>query len=211
MIHRFVWIAFLFLLLCISSEFERAFVVEVIDGDTLKLSNGELVRLLGINAPEKGQKFYEEAKERLRELVEGKTVLLEKDKVDRDRYGRLLRYVYVDDVFVNVLLVKEGLAYAHIVEKLKYEAKLREAEKIARDSNLGIWSLEMDCKNCIGIAYFQWDAEGDDCLNPNGEFVVFKNVCPHSCKLTSWKISDESGKVFVFPEFIAEGGKTFTI
>ena len=59
-------------------------VARVIDGDTLELANGKRIRLLGIDAPEKGQFFYEEARERLKELVEGKRVFLERDVSNSD-------------------------------------------------------------------------------------------------------------------------------
>ncbi|MEM4455874.1 MAG: thermonuclease family protein [Archaeoglobaceae archaeon] len=197
-------------LLCAQSH-QRAFVVEVVDGDTIRLENGELVRLLGINAPEKGQRFYEDAKNRLEELVKGKEVLMERDARDRDNYGRLLRYVYVNGTFVNLVMVKEGLAYAYIVEKLKYENDFRKAEDVARSLKLGVWSEAWDCNKCIQVAYLQWNAEGDDCKNPNGEFVVLKNFCRFACNLTFWSISDESKNVFVFPEFILEGERSVTI
>ncbi|MFN3384587.1 MAG: thermonuclease family protein [Archaeoglobaceae archaeon] len=211
MMRSLGFIALVFLISLCTQSYERALVVEVIDGDTVKLENGELVRLLGINAPEKGQRFYEEAKNRLEDLVKGKEVLMEKDVRDRDKYGRLLRYVYVNGTFVNVLMVKEGLAYAYIVEKLQYEDELRKAEEEAKSLKLGIWSETWDCDKCIGVAYFRWDAEGDDCANPNGEFVVLKNFCRFACDLTSWSISDESKNVFVFPEFILEGEKSVII
>lgn len=205
---------FLLLVLLISlctQSYERAVVVEVIDGDTIRLENGELVRLLGINSPEKGQKFYEEAKSRLEELVKGREVLMEKDSRDRDRFGRLLRYVYVNGTFVNLVMVKEGLASAYLVENLKYGREFRKAEDEAKSLKLGIWSEFWSCEKCIGVAYLQWDAEGDDCKNPNGEFVVLKNFCRFSCDLTSWKISDEAGNFFVFPEFVLEGERSVTI
>ena len=91
---------------------ETAVVERVIDGDTVLLKNGERVRLIGIDTPEKGQKCFEEAKNRLQQLVSGKQVLLLRDFSHRDKYGRLVRYVFVDGIFVNLVLVEEGLALA---------------------------------------------------------------------------------------------------
>lgn len=85
-------------------------VTKVIDGDTIELLNGERVRLIGIDAPEYGEPGFDEAKEELEELVLYRCVELKKGKVDRDKYGRLLRYVYVGGVDVNVVMVKGGLA-----------------------------------------------------------------------------------------------------
>jgi micrococcal nuclease len=97
-------------------------VARVIDGDTIELEGGERVRLLCIDTPERGQPGYTEATEFLRELVAGKAVRLEADPehVDRDRFGRLLRYVWLftggeaegfssgDGVLVNVEIVRRG-------------------------------------------------------------------------------------------------------
>src|SRR3989338_8949420 len=105
-----------------------SFVSKVIDGDTLELETGERVRLLGINTPEKGQPYNQEAAEKLKQLVEGKSVQLEQDTNDKDQYGRLLRYVYVGKTFVNLELVKEGYASVYVVPPNRnHEAELRSA------------------------------------------------------------------------------------
>ena len=76
-----------------------------------------------------------------RELVEGKRVRLERDVSDTDRYGRLLRYVYIDDISVNAELVKRGLAHAKAYPPdTKYQEYLEKLEAEARLANRGIWS-----------------------------------------------------------------------
>ncbi len=90
-------------------------VVRVIDGDTIEIAGGAHVRYIGMDTPETYPKveFYgPEAKAKNIELVEGKLVTLEKDVSETDKYGRLLRYVYVDGVFVNGELVRLGYAEA---------------------------------------------------------------------------------------------------
>ncbi len=91
-------------------------VVSVTDGDTIKvrLADGreEKVRYIGINTPEMDQPFGEEAKSANQALVTGREVRLVRDVRERDRYGRLLRYVYVDGLFVNAELVRIGYAQA---------------------------------------------------------------------------------------------------
>lgn len=92
-------------------------VARVIDGDTIKLSNGDRVRYIGINTPEtkhprKGVEYFgPEASAFNKKLVGGKKVRLEFDVQRRDRYGRLLAYVYLlDGTFVNLELVRQGFA-----------------------------------------------------------------------------------------------------
>ena len=96
-----------------ESAMVEATVTRVIDGDTIEVNLEGLiyrVRYIGIDTPEIGEPCADEATEANRQLVEGKTVWLEKDISETDKYGRLLRYVYVDDIFVNEELVRLGLA-----------------------------------------------------------------------------------------------------
>lgn len=90
-----------------------ALVTFVVDGDTVEIESGERVRLIGIDAPERGDSYYSESKVQLEKLVLNKQVRLEKDVSQADRYGRLLRYVFVGDLFVNLEMVKKGYALAY--------------------------------------------------------------------------------------------------
>ena len=124
----------------VFGKVESAVVERVIDGDTLVLANGERVRLIGIDAPEKGEKCFEEAKNRLQQLVFGRLVFLRRDVSDRDKYGRLVRFVYLDRVFVNLVLVEEGLALAFEFKPDNSLAWLfRESELAALDGNGCLW------------------------------------------------------------------------
>jgi len=133
---------FVFYLIFTELSSEREALVErVIDGDTIELRGGKRVRLLGIDSPEKKQYYCEEATERLRQLVEGKDVGLEKDATNRDKYGRLLRYIYVDEVFVNLEMVKEG--YAVLFTTPRNVKHLEELMKVEDEAKLkGIGGLE---------------------------------------------------------------------
>lgn len=122
-------------------------VKRVIDGDTIELENGDKVRYIGIDTPESVkpdtpvQCFAKEAAARNRELVEGKEVRLERNVSDRDRYGRLLRYVYVDDVLINARLVEEG--YARSVSfppDIGKQDLFRSLEREAREAKRGLWA-----------------------------------------------------------------------
>ena len=116
-------------------------VSKAIDGDTIVLEGGEVVRYIGIDTPEGAKEcFAKESTQKNKELVEGKMVRLEKDVSERDRYQRLLLYVYQDETFVNDYLVREGFASAvSYLPDVKYQEQFSEAEREARENNRGLW------------------------------------------------------------------------
>ena len=96
----------------------------MIDGDTIELANGQIVRFVGVNAPNNGEPFEEEATEANTKLVQGKTVTLEYDTYTSDRFGRVLAYPFVDGKNVVVELAKQGMVKVTIYQdrrKLKYQ------------------------------------------------------------------------------------------
>ena len=122
---------------------EKGIVARVIDGDTFVLENGERVRLIGIDTPEKGEPCFEEAKNRLQELVLGKDVLLHKDKSNRDKYGRLVRFAYVEGFFVNLALLEEGFAFAfEFGSDTSMSGIFRKAEEKAAERKGCLWKKE---------------------------------------------------------------------
>lgn len=124
-----------------NSIYEQALVTSVIDGDTVELADGRRVRYLGIDTPESGEYYAEEATARNKDLVEGKTVELQRGDRDQDEYGRLLRYVYVDGVFVNAELIAQGYAKAYIFDPDdRYSQILVQLEQYAKMKNRGLWS-----------------------------------------------------------------------
>lgn len=142
----------------------------VVDGDTIELSNRETVRYIGIDTPEirekknaewiyKPRPYAEEAKEFNQKLVEGKSVRLEFDVQKRDKYKRLLAYVYRGDKMVNIEMVREGFAMIYTYPpNLKYSQRFLDAQKEARDNKKGLWiDLEENkistsqAKNNIGM------------------------------------------------------------
>lgn len=117
-------------------------VKRVIDGDTIELANGQIVRYVGINAPNNGEPFEEEATETNAKLVSGKTVTLEYDTYTSDRFGRVLAYPMVDGKNVVVELAKLGLVKVTIYEdrrKLKYQDELLKAQEEAKQRKRGVW------------------------------------------------------------------------
>lgn len=126
-------------------------VIRVVDGDTIELESGQKVRYIGINTPETVHPtkpvecFGHEASAKNKELVEGKNIELGKDVSETDKYGRLLRYVYVDGIFVNDYLVREGFANStSFPPDIKYQGQFLKAEAEARQKNRGLWNA---CSN----------------------------------------------------------------
>ncbi|MBR9678307.1 MAG: hypothetical protein GOU97_03395 [Nanoarchaeota archaeon] len=117
---------------------EPKMVTKVIDGDTVIIEGGYSVRLLGIDADERGYPCYNSAKERIEELVLNKEVYLESDGEDQDMYKRYLRYLILNNENINLLLVEEGLAIARFFpENVKYLEEIIAAEKYAIKNKIG--------------------------------------------------------------------------
>jgi micrococcal nuclease len=121
----------------------------VIDGDTIAVEkNGkkEKVRLIGVDTPETVhpskpvEYFGKEASEFTRKNVEGKRVRLEYDWQSRDKYGRLLAYVYIEDgTFLNAEIIRQGYGFAYTRFPFKYLKDFRQYEREARGNNRGLW------------------------------------------------------------------------
>lgn len=126
---------------CVEVSEDTALVTRVIDGDTIEIAGGYRVRYIGIDAPEMNEPYYEQATRANRDLVLGKRVRLERDIEDKDKYGRLLRYVWVDDIMVNAELVRLGYARTYpYPPNLGYQSYLLYMEQEARQNRRGIWS-----------------------------------------------------------------------
>jgi micrococcal nuclease len=139
----FLVILFLLFTGCASPP-QTVEVTRVIDGDTIVIEGGYRVRYIGIDTPEiypEVEAFGIEAWQVNRQLVEGKEVRLERDISEVDKYGRLLRYVYVDDIFVNAELVRLGLAEAKAYPPdIKYQDYLEQMEREAKLAGRGMWA-----------------------------------------------------------------------
>lgn len=128
-------------------EVYPAKVIRVYDGDTIKLDNGESVRYIGIDTPETHHPYRpveflgKEASKVNKDLVAGKKVYLEFDIEKRDRYGRLLAYVFLEDgTFVNAELVRLGYAYTYTFPPdVKYTELFRKLARQARKHKRGLW------------------------------------------------------------------------
>ncbi|MCD6583609.1 MAG: thermonuclease family protein [Candidatus Omnitrophica bacterium] len=146
-----LFLLFFFCVCAFSLDFSQIKVVEVIDGDTVRLENGKVLRYIGIDTPEvrqnegrrwvfNPQPFALEAKEFNRSLVEGKRVRVEFDVEKKDRYGRLLGYVFLDGVFINAKLLEEGYAVIYTrPPNVKYVDLFISLQKKARQNRKGLW------------------------------------------------------------------------
>ena len=134
------------LLFTIAFAKDLARVKRVVDGDTLLLTNGERVRLIGVDTPETKhpqkpvQYFGKEAYLFTKRMVEGKEVRLEYDWQKRDKYGRLLAYVYLlDGTFLNAEIIKQGFGFAYTRFPFKFLEEFRRYEREARENRRGLW------------------------------------------------------------------------
>jgi micrococcal nuclease len=174
----------------------QALVIRVIDGDTIEIEGALKVRYIGIDTPEtvhpsKPVECYgQAASNRNKELVQGKVVELERDVSETDKYGRLLRYVYVDGQMVNELLVREGYAEVSTYPPdVRYVDLLLAAQQEAQAADRGLWGVcvaqptpleeappaqggdfslppcaatDCDCKDFTSHAHAQWFYENYD-------------------------------------------------
>ncbi len=132
----------------IQENNETFLVTRIVDGDTFVISTKQKVRLIGVNTPELHVAttkipdcFGIEAKQKLSELIMGKSVALVKDISETDRYGRLLRYVYIGDDFINKDLVEQGYAQVDTFPPdVNHKSDFLIAQKVARENNRGLWS-----------------------------------------------------------------------
>lgn len=185
-----------------------ALVQSVTDGDTIRveLADGGLepVRLIGIDTPEQGECPAEEATAFLAGLVGSREVRLVADTSDRDSSGRLLRYVYLGELFVNEAVVREGLAIARRYQPdTAMAGALASAQAEARALGVGIWKPEVcgPAGRGLRIVGLRYDPPGDDRSSPNREWVRIENAGQAPVDLSGWMLRDESASHrYTFPD-----------
>lgn len=164
-IMKFLHLAIIILSLactsCAKTDYAGILVTKVFDGDTLRLANGEKVRLLCIDTPEmyESDKLFRDAQRTgedietimargresykfTKKLVEGRRVMLEFDVEKRDKYGRLLAHVFIADtqLFLNAEIIKQGYAEPMIIApNLKYGDYFQGLYQEARENKRGLW------------------------------------------------------------------------
>jgi len=175
-------------------------VVYVLDGDSMEIEvDGivEEVRLLGINAPEGDECFGDEARDALINLIADRDlVLVTGSGDDIDQYGRLLRYVYVDEENVNGRMLAEGNAVT-LQGDHRYNDEFVEIGNLAAGAMLGMWA-----PNACGpapppgatITDVEYDPPGPDDERLNDEYVTITNDGAKPLNLAGWTLRDESSR-----------------
>ena len=183
-------------------DYETGFVERVIDGDTIKI-NGSSYRLLGINTPEKGEKYSEEAKMFLESQILNSTVKLYYTAQRKDRYQRDLVYVFSGKRNINAEIVEQGFANTYYPSgKDIYYSELSSAWETCLKNNVNLCESSLDsCFGCINLVD----------LNVKNQFVLLNNTCSFSCELTDWSIKDEGRKNYIFGQTILNPSESVKI
>ena len=129
-----------------SEKQEWRTVVRVVDGDTIILNGNERVRLIGVDTPETVdprrpvQYYGKEASAFTKRMVEGKKVRLGYDQTRKDRYGRTLAYVFLENgTHLNAEIVKQGYGHAYTRFPFRYLEEFRRYQREAREAGRGLW------------------------------------------------------------------------
>ncbi len=170
-------------------EKEQAVLIRAVDGDTIKTDLGA-IRLLGINTPEKGKDFYQQALDFLKKF-ENKSIEILRDFEDLDKYDRKLRYVFCEDGLLNIEILEQGLGTSYMIDGLKYEDKLIKAESYAKQNEIGLWEKSKDkcaVSNCIELNE----------LNAKEEYFILENNCDFNCY--DFYVKDDANHFFTIKE-----------
>jgi endonuclease YncB( thermonuclease family) len=182
-----------------QESLETGVLARVIDGDTIELGDGSTVRLLGINTPEKKMPLSNESKNFLNQFV-NKTISLEKDQEDLDKYQRKLRYIYYENRSLNLEILESGLANSYYTKGLKYEYEVLNAEAQAKDLELGIWEKSIDiCEPCLYLKE----------LNFTEEYFILENNCVDNCTFDGWFVKDAGRNTFYLSNMSAGESRTY--
>lgn len=168
----------------------------VLDGDTIELTDGRKIRYLGINAPERAQPFYEQARLLNASLVADQTIRLEYDVVPVDQYGRTLAHVFVGDTHINLELIRQGYANTYTVPpNVKYADELLAAEREAREDQRGLWAQSAALVRITA-------------LDPYDEWVELTNQGDLTVDLSGYTLKDQANHIYAFEDFTL-GSKEF--
>jgi len=192
----------------------------VVDGDTLIVNDGareHTVRIIGINTPERGECYADDASRALEAMVAGARLTLITDVSDTDQYGRLLRYVETSlGVDVGAALVAGGFAIARRYEPdVVRDDAYRDLQNRARADDVGLWAADA-CGTAAqrGVIDIEVNADppGDDTDDLNGEWVRFTNTSDSDIDLRDWQVADESASNrYSFDNVVLRPGAAITL
>ncbi|MEX0921116.1 MAG: thermonuclease family protein [Candidatus Pacearchaeota archaeon] len=158
-----------------NAQTEIISVDRIIDGDTIE-SNGTSIRLLGINSPERGEPYFNEAKNFLEELIFNETIQLEFVGQKQDKYYRSLGYLHYKGENINIKMVENGLANYYFFDgRDKYSDDLEIAWNSCLEKEINL------CKPSEHIC--------SECIEINGDRII--NQCGFSCNINGWEIKSE--------------------
>ncbi|MEE3081842.1 MAG: thermonuclease family protein [Candidatus Thermoplasmatota archaeon] len=166
-------------------------VTEVVDGDTFYLGNGDKVRMLGINTPESGRPYAQEATDFLTNMILGKEVTLVNDSKnsDSDTYGRLLAHVYVNGTSVNYEIIKAGYAFWYPYSSgTDFDTQYEEAQAFASNNAVGLWTKS---SYNFTIDHIEYNPEGSEA---DGEYLVLTNHENFNVSMIGWFLQDEAAQ-----------------
>jgi endonuclease YncB( thermonuclease family) len=163
-------------------KLENVILARVIDGDTLVLNDGRHLRLLNINSPEKSSPLSEKSASFLRQF-ENKSINVQIAGIDK-YYRNLARIYSIDSIYLNLELVKNGLASKFLVDSNELSI-FANAESKAIENSRGIWN-KSDYFGCFISK-----------IDQKNEIVYLKNIC-NRIKMEKWYIKDESRKIYLF-------------
>ena len=169
---------------------EKVEISRVLDGDTVELSDGRHIRLLNINTPEKGLPYSDLAKEFLSNFT---FVGLETGGLDK--YQRTLGKLYFNDKYLNLEIVKNGMAHTYLV--LDDESSIfNKAEKYAQKNGKNMWE-KSSFAECLNVE-----------INKYEEYVDITDSC--GTDFTGWNVKDESTKMYKFKKDMGESFRLYS-
>ena len=201
---------------------QSGYVTQVLDGDTIEVEINGLryrVRYIGMDTPEEsGECYATEATNQNTAWVLHRTVRLEKDVSETDRYGRLLRYVYADGLFVNAELVRQGFAMVDTwPPDVRYADYFLQLQQEARNALRGLWAacvapprplptLTPPLQGSVIIHYVNYD--GAVPRVESDEYAEISNQGASAVNLRGWRLNaGDRGQDFSFPDFLFQPGQ----
>ncbi|MEL6343365.1 MAG: thermonuclease family protein [Myxococcota bacterium] len=188
-------------------------VVDVYDGDTFTLSNGDRVRLRGINTPEMKppEPYALQAKAAASRMILNKTVTLHYSEPARDGYGRLLASIEVEGQDLATELIRQGYGHIFIIPPEQLDAApMVAAQAEARAERRGIWKTR-SYSGQMHITSFHPNAPGRDQDNLNGEYMRICNVSTEPLDFSGWMLKNRAKDEYTMPALTIPVGHTVMV